>query len=520
MPLYARLTIFLTFALLLQRAHAKDLFEINDLTFVGNLTSYHAEDINKDGLTDLLLSLTRSSSWGVKQRWLSLYLQEPEGFSRTPTQSFKVSSQVILFDIGDVAGNTTNELVYFGGRGLYYYTFGENGFNLEPKELFEAESLFMLADTRSITHWNFVADLNGDDMEEILIPNIHQTEVHYRNKSNGHWLKTEIGLGAESLVSGAYHKRYSVGKQAESRYTTPYIAMEDFDADSRKDLIGVYRDSIVVLTQNDRGLFSDELRQKIPSRFGEIWRGQKIHRTRIGDKSERTFLKRVKDLNDDGLLDVLSIRVSTKESIMSPKHEIRVHFGTRDTVNSQTRFVLSPEPDQIIKPGGVQLIFDILDLNGDGRSDLVAPIVKVGLRNIVRMLLTRSVQIEGEVYLMGESGRYPEKPSRSVKMVVNFSFRGGTTSPVYELADFNGDGLIDVMTSIEEKRLVIFWGDRSHTFESHVGAKFPVLLPQNGELIQAVDLNSDTKSDLIVTYNEDNSKHPGLLNTLRVLMAR
>jgi hypothetical protein len=72
---------------------------------------------------------------------------------------------------------------------------------------------------------------------------------------------------------------------------------------------------------------------------------------------------------------------------------------------------------------------------------------------------------------------------------------------------------------MEEKRLVFFWGNDKKTFESHGGAKFNILLPQNGELIQAADLNSDAKSDLVVSYNEDNSKHPGLLNTLRVLIA-
>lgn len=504
---------------LITQSYSKDLFTIYDLTFSGELTSYHAEDINRDGLKDLLLFVTRAAGPYHRQRWLSVYFQDQQGFAQQPHQTFRVPDDVILFDIGNVNEDPQREFVYFGPGGIYYFLSHENGFELTPRKLFETESLFMLPNTRTLRYWNFVSDLNGDGVDEILIPQISKTEIYSRDSANGHWRKTSVGFGAESVVFAHYDERYSVGNRAESRYATPYITSEDFNADGRTDLIGVYRDSLVVFCQDENGFFSERCHPAIPLSFGEVWRGQKIQRTRFGDKSVRSFLKRVQDLNGDGILDVLVIRVSTKESIMSPSYEIRVHYGKMRPSTGGDRLHFSQTPDQVIKPGGIQLIFDILDLNHDGRQDLVTPIVKVGLRNIIRMLLTRSVQIEGEVYLMGENGLYPEKPDRVVKMVVNFTFRGGTTSPVYEISDFNGDGLVDVMTSIEEKRLIFFWGDDKNGFESSAGAKFNIRLPQDGELVNGEDLNSDGKTDLIITYNEDNSKYPNLVNKVRILLS-
>ncbi|NIR51634.1 hypothetical protein GWO43_23920 [candidate division KSB1 bacterium] len=55
-------------------------------------------------------------------------------------------------------------------------------------------------------------------------------------------------------------------------------------------------------------------------------------------------------------------------------------------------------------------------------------------------------------------------------------------------------------------------------FESNVGSKFNILLPQNGELVSAMNMNRDEKCDLVIVYDEDNQKYPKLQNTIRVLL--
>ena len=164
-------------------------------------------------------------------------------------------------------------------------------------------------------------------------------------------------------------------------------------------------------------------------------------------------------------------------------------------------------------------MLDIVDLNHDQKLDLVIPVVKVSLMNIINMLLTRRVEIHAETYLMNSAGFYEEKPDIKTKLVVKFSYRGGATAPVYEVADFNGDGHLDILSSLEEKKLVFFWGNEKNVLDKTIGSKFNIFLPQNGDLVKAIELNGDNKSDVIINYGEDNAVHSNLRKTLRILLA-
>ncbi|MFQ6115283.1 MAG: FG-GAP repeat domain-containing protein, partial [bacterium] len=496
-----------------------ELFRTYNLEFEGELASYHMEDLNSDGLMDCLLFVNRKHKGTAKERSLLLFIQNENGFLQKPTQTFKVGDQIILFDIGDVTGDSNKEFVYFARRGVFYYTMTDTGFALVPQLLFETESMFMLSDRKTLLTWNFVADITGDHVDEVLVPKITKLNIYYRNPTNNAWLINEIPLSVETKVFGYFDKRFSVGNKARALYSTPYILLEDFNSDGRDDLLGVYRDSLVVFCQEESGFFSQTSKQKIELSFGDIWHGAKIQRTHIEEKGERTFLMKIVDLNDDAIVDVVSTRVSTRESIMNPKTEILIYFGKKDTSKSNNTIYFDQAPDQIVKPGGTQLVLDILDLNQDNKFELIVPVVKVGITRLIKILLTKSVEIEAEYYEIGEDGYYQEKPKRKIKMAVRFSFRGGPASPVYEIEDFNGDGLLDILSSLEEKRLVIFWGDKKNVINSHVGARFNFILPQDGELVKAMDLNGDHKSDVIITYGEEDVIRKRLSHGVKILLA-
>jgi hypothetical protein len=372
--------------------------------------------------------------------------------------------------------------------------------------------------TYAPTKWDLVADINGDYRDELLLPKLNHIDIYFR-APGGNWFINELPVAMEARVSGMYDPRFSVGNYAEAVYTTPFLLTEDFDADGRKDLLAVYKDSLLVFLQKETGYFAQRPRQTLPLHFGDIWRGAKIQRVRIADESERFRLMRVKDLNGDGVLDAAIARVSTKESMVNPATDVRIYCGRRDSSDSKQLIYFAETPDQIIRPDGTQLVLDIVDINRDGKLDLVIPAIKVGLQNIVKMLLTRTVEIRADIFLMNQEGRYPKKPDLDIRMVVGFSFRGGATSPVYEIADFNGDGYLDILSSISEKTLAIFLGNDKKGLDTKIGPKFNVLLPQNGEMVRAMDLNSDNRCDVVITYNEDNALHQNLVNVLRVLLA-
>lgn len=500
---------------------ASSLFEEYNIKFQGKFDSYHVEDLDQDGLKDILLFLKRGDAEEPKERWLSVYLQKQDGFASEPLQSFQLSEDVILLDIGDVADDSKKELVYFARDGIFYLSFTATGFDLTPHKLFDTQSIFMLSDRQSMRVWNFVADVNGDGIDDVFVPLITKAEIYFRNPADGAgWTKNEIPLRMEPTIYAFYSQRYSVGNKTSARYATPYILFQDFNSDGRKDLFSVYEDSLVVFCQNTDGSFQKTCHHNIALNFGEIWHGAKIQRTHLGDKSERNFLMRIIDLNHDGLVDIVATHVSTEQSFINPETDVRVYFGRRDTSANNHNIYFNENPDQILQPNGTQMVLDIIDFNHDQKYDFIMPMVEVGLKNIIKMLLTKRAEVQAEVFLSGTDGLYPKEPDAQARLVVPFTFKGGPISPVYEIADFNGDGYYDILSSLEETKLILFFGDEKDIIHSSIDEKYNVVLPQDGEHVMAQDLNADGKSDVIITYSEDEAEFKNLENIIKVLFAK
>ncbi|RMD94199.1 MAG: VCBS repeat-containing protein, partial [Calditrichaeota bacterium] len=442
MPRFVRRILFagLYTFLLLEPLLASGLFQVYDLSYKGELISYQVEDLNADGLQDIILFTTKKNQDGASERWLSIYPQHPAGFDNKPLQSFRVPAQVILFDLGNIAAGPEKEMVYYGPGGVYYFAFQDSGFVLQPHKLFDDESLFLLSDRKTLRHWDFVRDFNQDGLDDVFIPEFHKAVLYLREAANGHnsWERDELALWPQVRVFGYFDPRFSVGHKGDALYSTPYLILADANGDQRKDFLAVYKDSLVIFHQKANHTFGPASDQKLALNYGDIWRGAKIQRTHLDDRSERQFLMRLADANHDGFLDVISVKVSTKESLINPKTEVLVYLGKPRHPQDHAHFYFPAQPDQVVRPEGTLLVLDILDLNHDDRLDLLMPVVKVGLSRIIKMLFTRTIPFQNLFYLMDGDGRYPEKPNHSTRMSMRFSFRGGAASPVYEIADFNG----------------------------------------------------------------------------------
>ncbi len=348
------LSLSLISAILVTPVFPKDLFEIYDLTFSAKMVSYHVEDLNHDNLKDILVLLSADNEPAGK-KYFSVYFQTEAGFLNIPDQTFELDEQIILFDLGDVVGGFKKEFVFFSEKGLFYYLIEDKGFVLEPIKLLDTDSMFMLGSHHSSGHWDFVADLNGDHNDEILIPKITEFYTYFRDRVTDTWLLQKLPLSAESKASGFYEPQFSVGNKADATYSTPYIFFEDFNADSRRDLMAVYTDSLAVFLQDEDGFFSKK-KLNVSLKPAEIWQGAKIRRTRISDKSMRIYLMKIKDLNQDGIIDAVYIRVSTKKSVVNPKTIVEIHYGKRRAANGEIgRFTLAVSQIKLLNLASLNL---------------------------------------------------------------------------------------------------------------------------------------------------------------------
>jgi len=497
---------------------SEKMFREFTLPYAGELLAVQAVDVNADGRRDLVL-LTRDKDAATgRARRLAVFVQRPGGFAETPDQTLPVPAAMLLADFGDVAPAPGRELLFYSRDGVYFYARSDTGFVLQPQRLFEAPSMFLLPDHTTLRFWDFARDVNGDGRDEVLVPQFDRLLL-FRHKAGG-WQRTELPIWPETRTFGYFSQRFSVGHKADVLYSTPYLLFEDASRDGRRDLLAVYRDSLLVIPQTPDGDFAAPALQRIALNFGDIWRGGKIMRTHLDDKSERQFLMRLTDVNGDSVIDVVDVKTSTKQSLLNPHGEIHVHFGRRLRNGNGAGLYFKKMPDVVLQPSGTPMVLDVLDLNHDRKLDMVIPAVKINLKSLVQMLFTKSVTFEAQVYLLDAAERYPKKPNLGRKMTIRFSFRGGAASPVYEIADFTGDGLADIMSSVEERQLLLFRGDGKKVFEAAPGRKYTVPLPQDGDRVHAADLNGDSKSDLIIRYADDDLEHKRLPRAVRILLSR
>lgn len=493
-------------------AHSSELFRKFFLPCAEKIESVQMQDLNGDQLKDIaLFYLDKKSS----QRRFALFIQKQDGFTEKADQIFSIPENATIIDFGDIAQSPGLEFVYFTPAHIVYHTLTDSGFNKQPSVFHKNESIFLYPDKQKIQLWDFVRDYNGDGLDDVFEPKFSGTNLYLAQKKSPRWRKTEIQLLPVSRPYAYFDSRFSVGSRAGAVITMPYLLLEDFDADGCDDLIAIEKKVLLVHRLHPDGTFSKIADDSISIDHGDIWSGAKIMRTHLDDEDERHFLMRVIDIDKDGLLDIVSAYISTQNSLINPETSTKIYCGKKTT---EGRFYFSQTPDYYIEPDGTQMVIDIFDFNHDGRMDFLIPTIKIGVTSIIKMLLTRSVNFEAQLFLMHSDAGYSAKAEKTIEMNVKFSFRGGAASPIYEVADLTGDGQLDILTSVDEEKLLIYRGDAEKIFRKNTKDTYRISLPQDGTLVKTEDLNNDKHADVIIRYEEEKLKWLGKKGGLTVLL--
>ena len=85
--------------------------------------------------------------------------------------------------------------------------------------------------------------------------------------------------------------------------------------------------------------------------------------------------------------------------------------------------------------------------------------------------------------------------------------------------DFNGDGKLDILSSADENKLLFYWGGEGGQISRNSKASYRTILPQDGNMVTASDINGDDKADVIIEFNLEQVAAAKLPNGLRVLLS-
>jgi hypothetical protein len=482
-------------------ADSDNIFDVYKLNVAGKLLQHWVEDLDADGLKDIFV-VHRKGLRPYETRWVSIFWQSPErGFATAPEQSWQLDRGAAILDIGDVAGDHRKEICYLTDSSVRYYPIGESAYATESVHLVDALGLVVFPSTRSIPMINFVRDWNGDGKDDVAVASFQGLSIYSRGAdgaySSGGMVLIELDTELNRVrTPGSDDKTVGIAVS----YTFPNIQLLDYNNDGLRDLIASTEDRVIVHLQQPDGTY--ETTATTNHLFDVLTQQEKLE----GIAEIETL---VEDLNLDGYADAV-VTKQTAKGLTNFRGVVSIYWGGPDG--------LGDEPDQlIISEGTASASARFLDVNGDDRKDLVLPSIKFSIAAIIRILVTRSIKVYFNIFLLNDDDRLSERPDFTKEVKFKIDFSGESDEQAMDLeGDYNGDKRTDFVFATGKNELSVYLGEgagKNRLFSKKPATR--VGADAYGEL-QSHDLNDDGFFDMIIYYPESKK----LKGTLEVLVNR
>ncbi|MBN1164694.1 MAG: VCBS repeat-containing protein [Candidatus Krumholzibacteriota bacterium] len=487
-------------ALGLQAAQAGDehIFKTSTLSVPGTLLYLETEDLNKDGLKDIFI-VHRKGLHPDYTRWSSVFWQRKDGgFSTAADQSWEIDSSAVIMDMGDVTGDGNLEICYLTASGVFYYPLRDSVYAIHPVNLFEAGGLTVFPSKRTVPLVNFVRDWNDDGVEEVGVYGFKGLSLFSPNPQGDYRISSELEVELHTRMGRVYMgKDDDLSSGVVAHFSFPPLKIIDFNNDGKRDLVAIRDDRLFVYLGEERGTYRSTPSENLF--FDVMTQKEKIERI-------ATVETIVHDLNGDGFADAI-VTKQTNKGLTNFRGVINLFYGGKEGFKDQ--------PDQvIISEGTASARTHIRDVNGDGRLDLILPSVKISVTSIIRFLLTRSVPINFNIFLLNENNEYSDRPDFTKEVKFKIDLSGESDSQAMDLdGDYNGDDRKDFIFGTQENELSIYLGvtgEEDRLFSKKPAAK--VEAAAFGELFSP-DLNNDGYSDIVIYYPQS-KKREGMVQVL------
>jgi hypothetical protein len=228
----------------------------------------------------------------------------------------------------------------------------------------------------------------------------------------------------------------------------PRLNVADVDGDGRADVVTGNRHEVRVFRQREGGRFEGEPDRVLPLRL-----------LALDDHVRNTGGARVdtRDWNGDGRADLLVAH--TSGGLLRTVTRTRLHLNRGGTWNLA-------EPDQVFENHGGLAFDELLDLDRDGRPELVRLFTPLGLVDVAEILLQRALDVDAAVHRADAEGRFEEKPwaTRRFDLALNVEtlrLRGFAPTAA---ADWNGDGHGDLIGSGNGDAIEVWLGGPVYRF--------------------------------------------------------
>jgi len=460
--------------LLLAAAAAAPRFQPQALIVEGEVAAVVPADLDGDGRKDLVV-VYKTGIPPYQRRSFAIFWNRNGVFAPRPDLTLAVDeAEACAFDVGVVGPGPAEELLLVTPRGLNAKPF-PGRVPAPPRKLVEQGTLFHQPINGELPRVRVVYDLAGPNSHDILLPSLGSLVIFRR--SGGRYEKA-AELEVDMDVSGGPRRNEGI----EVRYGFPALHVVDADGDGLRDVIATQEDRVAIYRQSPGFAFRP---QPDFSRDFSV-RTAADHRER---GTSATTL--VADLDGDGYVDLI-VRKQVFEGVTSAKNTIYVFLGRKDG--------FSAKPAEILESEGVALFqTQLVDLNGDGRPDLVVPYTGFGVFSLIRMLTAKTAKVSFQIYPFdARTRKFASEPISERELKFTLPLSGESDLQAVSLtADVTGDGRPDLIFGSSEDQLEIYPAIGNGEFAP---SPAETVVVRAAGVLDAVDLNGTGRNDLILYY--------------------
>jgi hypothetical protein len=238
--------------------------------------------------------------------------------------------------------------------------------------------------------------------------------------------------------------------ELELYFDVPRLDTGDVDGDGRVDLVAANRNELRVFLQRPDGTFASEPDRVLPLgllSFADHVRNTGGARVDLGD------------WNGDGRADLLVSYASG--GLLRATTQTRLYLDRDGTWNLA-------RPDQVFENSGGVSLDQLVDVDGDGRPELMRAFAAFGVLDLVKLFLQRSIDFDGALYRADAAGRFDTKPwvHRHLSLPLSFeTMRPRGFVPTLS-GDWNGDGSRDLFDSAGGEGVEVWLGGPEYRFET------------------------------------------------------